>query len=202
MKKIFSIVLLISILLLSGCSSKENTDWIYFNNKYYDLESQDNNSKLYRAEDDSTIEIVLSESSRNKFKMIVSKQEYYEIEKDRNAIKVKFPNGDEATVHESGISANANMELTAKTDKILKDIYTTFSTSNNKNRNEDSISIFWVPFLIIAGLINIIAPQLSFHLSKGWMFKSAEPSELYLGVTRLIGIGLIIFSVIIIITSF
>ncbi|MTI49511.1 MAG: histidine kinase [Firmicutes bacterium] len=64
------------------------------------------------------------------------------------------------------------------------------------------MSIFWVPFLIIAGVINILAPQLSFHLSKGWMFKSAEPSELYLGVTRLIGIGLIIFSVIIIITSF
>ena len=46
--------------------------------------------------------------------------------------------------------------------------------------------------LIGLGLFNCVAPEVSFHFSKGWMFRNAEPSEAYLEITR-IGGGIAVF---------
>lgn len=49
--------------------------------------------------------------------------------------------------------------------------------------------------LLVVGVFNAAAPQASWYLEYGWRFRDAEPSELALGVNRIIGIVCIVIAV-------
>lgn len=200
MKKIYIIILFIAILLFTSCSSQGGNKSIVFNDKYYTLESEDSNSEIYRSSlDNSTIEIIVSDSSYNEFQMKISDEEYYLIKKNSNSVSVTYPNGNKSTVYENSISASINMSLDFDETDRLHEIYNIFNGDTNKK--EGSMNILLVPLLIIGGILNITNPKLSFYLSKGWRFKNAEPSELYLGLTKLSGIVLIIAAIIVFISN-
>ncbi|WP_454189863.1 DUF6199 family natural product biosynthesis protein [Paenibacillus sp. Marseille-Q7038] len=54
---------------------------------------------------------------------------------------------------------------------------------------------------IIVGLIAAISPYSAWYLSVGWKFKDAEPSDLALGVERIVGIVLVIAGFIMVVSS-
>ncbi|MBD7970585.1 DUF6199 family natural product biosynthesis protein [Paenibacillus gallinarum] len=54
---------------------------------------------------------------------------------------------------------------------------------------------------IIVGLVAAISPYSAWYLSVGWKFKDAEPSDLALGVERIVGIVLVIAGFIMVISS-
>ena len=56
--------------------------------------------------------------------------------------------------------------------------------------------------LIGGGLVSAIAPQVGWHLSEGWKFKAAEPSEMALGLGRAGGVFAIIIGVIALLGGF
>jgi hypothetical protein len=50
------------------------------------------------------------------------------------------------------------------------------------------IKILFTVFCIM-GIVN---PRLSWKMSEGWKFKNAEPSEFYLGMTRIMSIIILV----------
>ena len=42
--------------------------------------------------------------------------------------------------------------------------------------------------LLIMGVISVISPETAWHLSKGWQFKDAEPSDAVLVYIRVAGV--------------
>jgi len=46
--------------------------------------------------------------------------------------------------------------------------------------------------LIGFGLLEVINPRITWYLSEGWKFKDAEPSDLYLAVSRVVGAVLVL----------
>lgn len=49
--------------------------------------------------------------------------------------------------------------------------------------------------LLVVGVFNAVAPHASWYLEYGWRFRDAEPSELALGVNRIIGIVCIVIAI-------
>lgn len=54
--------------------------------------------------------------------------------------------------------------------------------------------------LLIAGFVQMKYPELLFYVNRGWMFREAEPSDVYLSMTRIGGgiviiVGIILFFV-------
>ena len=54
------------------------------------------------------------------------------------------------------------------------------------------MSIFIGIMCIIAGLINVKFPGFVWFLSTGWQFSNAEPSDVALGINRVLGYFLLI----------
>ena len=57
-------------------------------------------------------------------------------------------------------------------------------------------SPFLAILLIAAGAFNAAKPRTAWYLGYGWRFKDAEPSELALGVERMVGVVVLIIGVI------
>lgn len=55
---------------------------------------------------------------------------------------------------------------------------------------------FFALILILLGLLNLLKPEVSWYLSDGWKFKDAEPSDLALGLARVVGVIMIIVGLI------
>jgi hypothetical protein len=79
--------------------------------------------------------------------------------------------------------------------------YQIWAEANGLNRKARSRSVpIWVALLMLAaGLLNLLNPRLGWYLGEGWKFRDAEPSDLTLGVGRvvggvlsLVGIGLLV----------
>ena len=49
-------------------------------------------------------------------------------------------------------------------------------------------------FLFVFGLISIFFPRVIFFFQEGWKFQDAEPSGLFLFMTRAAGVACIVFS--------
>ena len=48
-----------------------------------------------------------------------------------------------------------------------------------------AILLFFI--LLICGVISLVSPETAWHLSKGWQFKDAEPSDAVLVCIRIAG---------------
>lgn len=48
-------------------------------------------------------------------------------------------------------------------------------------------AILFFFLLLVAGIISLIAPKEMWHLTKGWQFKDAEPSDEALVYMRVVG---------------
>ena len=62
-------------------------------------------------------------------------------------------------------------------------------------------SPFLAILLIAAGAFNAAKPRTAWYLGYGWRFKDAEPSELALGVERVVGVVVLIIGVIMLLAS-
>jgi hypothetical protein len=52
---------------------------------------------------------------------------------------------------------------------------------------EITIEFLYIVILIILGLISVLSPETAWHMSHGWRFKDAEPSDLSLTINKIIG---------------
>ncbi len=55
--------------------------------------------------------------------------------------------------------------------------------------------------LMAAGGLSLAKPEWDWFLRRGWMYKDAEPSEAYLGVTRFSGIALLLVGIFLVLFS-
>ena len=67
-------------------------------------------------------------------------------------------------------------------------------TLSSKPQTGKNLLLFLV--LLVIGGISLAAPQVTWYLEYGWRFKDAEPSDLALGVNRVIGGIVIVFAVV------
>jgi hypothetical protein len=49
-------------------------------------------------------------------------------------------------------------------------------------------------FLFVFGIISIFFPRVIFFFQEGWKFQDAEPSDLFIFMTRAAGVAAIVFS--------
>jgi hypothetical protein len=62
--------------------------------------------------------------------------------------------------------------------------------------------IFWGVLLLIVGVLLIAFPKTQWWLNYGWAFKNAEPSELAIGYSYMLGGIAVFFGLIMIIGGF
>ena len=70
------------------------------------------------------------------------------------------------------------------------------ASSQGSTTNTKAVSPFVSVLLVAVGAIFIFAPKGLWWLSRGWMYKNVEPSDLALGIYRAIGVVVVIVGVI------
>jgi hypothetical protein len=124
--------------------------------------------------------------------------------------EVTLPNGEKVTVKQAGTDTVMTLANGVKVTRSesgnsvawkaphnvsdadmdkAEQAYQIWAEAHGVNRKERGRSVpIWVALLmLVAGLLNLFNPRLGWYLSEGWKFKDAEPSDLALGVGRVIG---------------
>ena len=64
-------------------------------------------------------------------------------------------------------------------------------------REANSGNIFAAVFVAAIGVFNIVSPYTAWYLEYGWRYKNAEPSDIALGLNRVVGVIAVIVAVVI-----
>ena len=64
-------------------------------------------------------------------------------------------------------------------------------------REANSGNIFAAVFVAAIGVFNIVSPYTAWYLEYGWRYKNAEPSDIALGLNRVVGVIAVIIAVVI-----
>ncbi len=197
------IVTIFIIILLTSCSSK-NYQSIDFDGKHFELVSESENSNRLKytikngaISSGESYDFYMEETS-NGYKITYNNKDYV-VEGAVDDYTVTFPNKDKATLRTSDGMTTVTGNLHDKYPDIEE--FVMFVNIGSK-REDSSFSQVLLGFvLIIIGVIGISNPELSWYLSRGWRYKNAEPSDLYLSLTKFFGVITCIFGFGIILTS-
>jgi len=195
-------LILLLILLLVSCTAEETRD-VKFKDDIYRLEKADGKVTVFSGPQDSP-DIVLQPLSGGQWGYVLSvgEDEYY-VAGDARNIRVQFPDGRILhRLHENGTSTGHaepgtphDFEDWDRVDQIGKIAYGTPVQPSAEPRTGSRPA--GLP-LLVAGLISVVRPQLAFCLDLGWRLRDAEPSEVYLVATRVIGAALLVAGLILI----
>ena len=114
------------------------------------------------------------------------------------AVKITYPNGSTYYWNRSGMHGSGGWsddydgELYVDGDTLC-DVVAAKAPSPDK-----SVIVFVILFLLAVGVFNAANPQAAWHLSHGWRYKNAEPSEAALVVARVGGIAACVIAVLMI----
>ncbi len=98
-------------------------------------------------------------------------------------------NGMEMTRRSDGSGGSSLMApMSANGDDIAKadEAYRIWQGIHPPERTR-TVPVWAAVLLLGVGVFNLANPRLAWYLADGWKFKDAEPSDLALGVTRLMG---------------
>lgn len=116
----------------------------------------------------------------------------------RYSIEITYPDGSsywwhsEGSVGWGGWSEDYDEDRYVSGD-VLRDVLEAGAPKEAKPGK-----VLAVLFLLAVGVFNIASPQTAWHLSEGWKFRDAEPSELALGLARAGGVACCAAAVIVI----
>ena len=124
----------------------------------------------------------------------------YEFSGDSSSYKVSisYPNGStfyrsqEGTVGYGGWSDDYREELYVSGDVLCDVVATKVPKASDPKRVVAMILLFGL------GVLDVIAPRISWNLTYGWRYKNAEPSDIALGLIRAGGVLVLIVGVVII----
>ena len=119
----------------------------------------------------------------------------YELRFRGYRVKFTYPDGETYTWTDDGNSMSGTTSPGFDFEKYpdgwtLSDILLQNSSAKNARKTEKNVGM--ILLLLIVGVINTAWPQAAWYLETGWKIKDAEPSELALGVNRVVGVVLLI----------
>lgn len=206
MKSKIIIGIFLIFIVLTSCNAK-GPSTIKFDGKVYTLSSYDKDKKIriYEFEDketsnyDETQKNTITVEGNISEYVVNYKGENYNVEGNKNHISVTYPNGEKANAsygdNVGGFGSFGNVsgypDIDDFRDLVLVD------NSLEFNGGQFLISLV----LIIFSLICVISPEVGWYLNRGWMYKKAEPSDLYLGVGRISGVIGCIIGILLLFTS-
>ena len=174
------IILLLSALLLSGCGSNMDSSYVK-NVDGYELTVYEGGNLIYYAGDTY----------------------YYAITDD--GISITYPNGAVCTEKNGAVGwGNADTEFIIQNGAPYIDCYTLLEAVPQRQRNESMPDVWLILFgvvFIFVGLFEAGCPELSFQWTHGWKFREAEPSDLYLGLSRAGGVIMVIIGIVLVIVG-
>ncbi|GMQ64628.1 DUF6199 family natural product biosynthesis protein [Vallitalea maricola] len=186
--KVKIIMVLGIILILTSCSYS-SPDMVRFNGNEYKLKSDDSNGRLYSREFGSisageSYDLIIREKD-DRIIIIYNYKEYI-INGDKNNFSVIYPN----KVEISSSFKQGVITVSGDVTKILD--YPPinefrFFLSSEGGRFDGSQLLFGI-VLFILGVVSIVSPETTWFLNRGWMYKKAEPSELYLTLVKIGGV--------------
>ena len=176
LKKCLLLPLIIIILLVSGCTRETTVDVGY--------------STTINGQD---ILILFNEGTRSEGTIISDNGIYTFAYYLDGTFAVVYPNGYRYTFRDingaiaSSWSLNESAEELGFIDGMNLELAVR-SASRATQGSQRTVSPLVSILLIGLGLLNILKPKSIWWISRGWMFKNVEPSDLVLGVYRIIGI--------------
>lgn len=189
---LLTLILFLSM-VLSACSAQSRA--VTFDRVTYQYQQTQGNSESYAAPDGKTLQI---ETAGDETRVTVNGQEYV-VKGTETQLTVTFPDGRELTkqyeqnssIGSTGLGVEASMQDWDRVDALREMV---FHTAQNQKSN----SVTW-HFLLGAaifgiGLFQVVNPRLAWQVSEGWRYVNVEPSELYMGVSRLAGVVLMLIA--------
>lgn len=200
------IVTIFIIILLTSCSNK-NYQSIDFDGRHFELVPENENSNKLKytiksggISSGESYDLYIEDTS-NGHKITYNNKDYF-VKGTVDHYTVTFPNKDKATV-----STNEGMTTVAGAMNMNIDQYPDvyefimFVNMGSRHRDNNFSQVLLGFVLIIIGVIGISNPEISWYLSRGWQYKNAEPSELYLSITKFFSVISCLLGIAIILTS-
>ena len=185
MKKVIALFLFATI-LLTGCSTINTPTTKVKNVDGYEL-------TIYEAEN-----------------FIVYNEELYRYSIVDGALSIKYPTGAVCTEKDGAVSwSNADAEFIINNGAPYVDCYallevaprTEYQRRDNTITGEQIMLIMISVFIILIGIFEAVYPEESWQLTHGWKYKNAEPSDMYMGMTRVGGVVMIIAGAVMLMAS-
>ena len=174
------ILLLLAALLLAGCNSNMDSSYIKNVNGY---------------------ELTVYEGGN----IIIYEGDTYHYAFTEDGIEITYPNGAVCTKKNGAVGwGNADTEFIIQNGAPYIDCYTLLEAVPQRQRNESMPDVWLILFgvvFIFVGLFEAGCPELSFQWTHGWKFREAEPSDLYLGLSRAGGVIMVIISIFLVIVG-
>lgn len=188
------LLLILLTLSLLGCGPTEEDISFHFDGDLY-VEGESNEGRVLRAIDGEGTIAVRPSPGEDWDASVMIDGEAYLISGSANSFRVRFPDGRvlRRSHRESGSSGTTEAGTSARFDDWDRvDELGTLVFGAPDLQREDRRSRSPLPGLLLltVGLLSAIKPEISFFLDLGWRLRSAEPSEAYLVITRIVGFGM------------
>ena len=184
MKTHLFLLIITSILLVSGCTREHVVDADYIT-----------------IVDGQTITVLFNEGTRSEGTIKSENGVYTFAYSFDGTFTVVYPNGYEYSQRNinGGITSSWSLDKSAEELGFIDGFgleWAVRNASQSTMGNQRTVSPIISILLIGLGLFNIILPKNLWWLSRGWMYKNVDPSDLALGIYRVIGIIFVFFGII------
>lgn len=172
---------------LVACSAQPRA--VTFENETYRYQQAQGNVDTYAAPDGKTLQVEPAADGTR----VTAGGQVYLVQGTENEITVTFPDGRELMKHyeqnaSSGGTAPGVQASLADWDRVdaLREIV--FHTAQNQKANAAAWRYLLGAVVFGIGLLEAANPRLAWQISEGWRYANVEPSEFYLGLSRLAGV--------------
>lgn len=187
----FFVILIVVLAALAACAAQPRM--VNFGHVTYTYQGAKDNTEIYVSPDGQTLQI---EPAGDITRVTVNGQTYIVKGTERD-LAVTFPNGRELAKHyeenASAGSADLGAPVTIQEWDQVDDLHEIlFHTKQNQQNGIYNQRALISVILFGIGLLTAAKPRLAWQLGEGWRYANLEPSELYLGVSRLAGVVLML----------
>ena len=190
------LLLIFFALTFFACGSAEETATFHFEGEGYVEAESDGEERLLRAMEGGE-DIAVRPSAEEDWDTIVAVDDgEYLVSGSSRAFRVRFPDGRILTrSHEESMSTGqtepgtrATFEDWDRVDDLGTIVFGPHEPQRGDARSRSPLAGL---FLLAVGTLSALKPEIAFFLDLGWRLRSAEPSEAYLVITRVVGFVMI-----------
>ncbi len=197
-------MLLLSALLLAGCTAEAPEPTFFFESDTYSLVQEEEHHQVFEAET-SDNRIIIQPGSEDEWEYSVlfetrtGTEEYLVSGTSRN-FSVRFPDGRTLRRSHRNGSSTGSAEPGTPTDfddwdRVDGLGIIVFGVPESIADEGSNRNVFIGLLCVVAGLLSTANPRLAFVLDLGWRLRDGEPSEAYLVITRIAGIAIMLVGV-------
>lgn len=190
-----NLLLLFSFLLILTACVAQPQDAFFDGSTYLFQERQDG-IEVYASPDGQTMRV---EPAGDQTRVTVGEQVYM-VTGTQSEMTVTFPDGRELTRQYSQNSAagltapgtEASMDDWNRVDELRQIAFTRFGQEGDGDGDSPGGLRFLLGIAFTAiGALQIINPRLAWKAGEGWKYQNLEPSDAYLAVARVGGVGMV-----------